>query len=157
MTRMKALQVTLVCALSSAVSCGAVLAQDALFFSAPSKNINCVYDRNDYNNGQPYVRCDIGQFTPSLTVVPPQSAEEIEVMGKCTLPKMRAFVIGKNAQASSTYCPTDAPIGERQTVIPYSNSWQYDGFTCISETSGMTCRNNLGHGFSLSRASQKLF
>ncbi len=157
MTRMKALQVSLVCSLVSSVSCGAAQAQDALFFSAPSKNINCVYDRNDDNKGQPYLRCDIGQFTPSLTVVPQQSAEEIEVMGKCTLPKMRAFVIGKNAPTTSTYCPTDAPIGERQTVIPYGSTWQYDGFTCISETSGMTCRNNLGHGFSLSRASQKLF
>ena len=134
-----------------------VLAQDLFFFSAPSRNINCVYDSGSVSAGKASIRCDIGQFTPSLKTVPPQSKEDIEIFGRCTLAKMRAFVIEQDATATSTYCPTDAPISDQQTILGYGSSLQRGGFTCTSETSGMTCQNNRGHGFSLSRNLQKVF
>jgi len=36
-------------------------------------------------------------------------------------------------------------------------SWQRAGLTCISEQSGVSCRNARGHGFTLSRAAQSVF
>ncbi len=147
-------QAALICLLLATSS--PLFAQDLFFFGAPSKNIHCVYDRNSAN-GRPYIRCDIGQFTPSLKLVPQQTQEEIEIVGRCTPARMRAFVIEQDATAPSTFCPTDAPISEEQRVLGYGSKWQNGGFTCLSETSGMTCQNNLGHGFMLSRAFQKVF
>jgi len=141
---------------AAVMSANSSTAQELFFFSAPSKNINCVYDRNSAS-GRPYIRCDIGQFTPSLKLVPQQTQEEIEIFGRCTPAKMRAFVIEENARAASAFCPSDAPISEGQSVLGYGSKWQNGGFTCLSETSGMTCQNNLGHGFMLSRAVQKVF
>jgi len=132
-------------------------AQELFFFSAPSKNINCVYDSGSPATGKASLRCDLGQFTPSLKTVPPQSKEDIEIFGRCTLPKMRAFVIEKDARATATYCPTDAPISAEQTILGYGSRIERGGFSCASETSGMTCQNNLGHGFSLSRNLQRVF
>jgi hypothetical protein len=42
-------------------------------------------------------------------------------------------------------------------VLPYGQSWQRAGLTCLSEQSGVSCRNARGHGFTLSRAAQRVF
>jgi len=39
----------------------------------------------------------------------------------------------------------------------YGVTGRFGGFTCLSESSGLTCRNEDGHGFSLSRARQTVF
>lgn len=132
-------------------------AQELFYFSAPSRNINCIYDSGSPATGKASIRCDIGQFTPSLKTVPPQSREEIEVVGRCTPARMRAFVIEQDATAPATFCPTDAPISDQQTILGYGLTIQRGGFTCSSETTGIRCQNNRGHGFSLSRNAQKLF
>lgn len=40
---------------------------------------------------------------------------------------------------------------------PYGETGEFGDITCISEKTGLTCRNQSGHGFVLSRRQQKLF
>lgn len=43
-------------------------------------------------------------------------------------------------------------------VLDYGRSLTYSGFSCVSETTGVTCRNDVsGAGFSVSRAAYRLF
>jgi len=41
--------------------------------------------------------------------------------------------------------------------LPYGHTWRWHRFRCTSETTGLTCRNPQGHGFFLSRESQRVF
>ncbi len=121
------------------------------FFKSPTGNINCIY--SDYD-AKPEIRCDILQFTPSFKTVPAGTSNEVMT---CTPAKLRGFTITPTAKSGSAFCPTDAAIGADALVLNYGNSWSRGGLTCMSETSGMTCVNTAGRGFSLSRAVQKIF
>ena len=51
-------------------------------------------------------------------------------------------------------------MGDPATDYPklaYGRTWTWHGFRCQSARTGLTCRNRSGHGFFLSRASQRLF
>jgi hypothetical protein len=120
-------------------------------FKSPTGNINCIY--SDYDN-KPEVRCDIMQFTPSFKTVPPGTSNEVI---RCTPQKLNAFVITPNGSSGSAFCPTDVAIDGEQVVLAYGQTFKRGGLLCTSETTGVTCMNAAGHGFSLSRASQKIF
>lgn len=129
-------------------------AADVVFFSSPTKNINCTYEptqpaKPPYTkvSADAYVRCDIMQFSPTLKSIPQQSKEDIEIFGKCTIAQMKAFIIQERGVQTKTYCPTDVPISEGQFVLDYGKSYTRGGLTCISQMNGMTCQNGLGHGF----------
>jgi hypothetical protein len=139
-------------------------AQQLVFFGSPTKNINCMYMPTQPPNppytkvsADAYIRCDIMQFTPTLKSVPQQSKEDIEIFGKCTVAKMKAFIIQEKGVQTKSYCPTDVPISEGQFVLDYAKSFTRGGLTCVSQMNGMTCQNELGHGFFLSRSLQRLF
>jgi len=127
------------------------------YFSSPTKNINCIYEKSRGNIKITQVRCDIMQFKPTLKLKAVETEESIEIFGHCTKDKMRAFVIDLDSVATNVFCPSDAPIALNQPIIPYNSSWQKNGFICVSQTSGMRCQNNLGHGFFLSRNKQSIF
>ncbi len=124
---------------------------ESVSFKSPTGNINCIY--SDYDN-KPEVRCDIMQFTPSFKTVPPGTSNEVI---RCTPQKLNAFVITPNHSSGSAFCPTDAAIDGEQVVLAYGQTFKRGGLLCTSETTGVTCMNAAGHGFSLSRASQKVF
>ncbi len=42
-------------------------------------------------------------------------------------------------------------------IAPYGVTAEFGDITCVSETTGLTCRNRSGHGFTLSRRQQSLF
>ena len=42
-------------------------------------------------------------------------------------------------------------------IAPYGETGTFGDISCRSETTGLTCRNLSGHGFSLSRDSQRLY
>jgi hypothetical protein len=42
-------------------------------------------------------------------------------------------------------------------TLRYGRSWNWHGFRCTSRKTGLTCKNLAGHGFFLSRASQRRF
>ena len=60
--------------------------------------------------------------------------------------------------AGKAICAGDTVLSatERHT-IPYGRTWLLGPFTCSARTSGLTCRNAGGHGFSLSQEKQTLF
>lgn len=124
---------------------------DSVSFKSPTGNINCIY--SDYDN-KPEVRCDIMQFTPSFKTVPPGTSNEVMT---CTPAKLRGFTVSPSDAQGQAFCPTDAAVDGEQVVLAYGQAFKRGGLVCASETSGVTCTNAAGHGFSLSRASQKVF
>jgi hypothetical protein len=133
------------------ISASGLVQADSASFKSPTGNINCIY--SDYDK-KPEVRCDIMQFTPSFKTVPPGTSNEVIT---CTPAKLRGFTISPDDAEGKAFCPTDAAIDGDQTVLAYGQTFKRGGLICTSEMSGMTCMNAAGHGFSLSRASQKVF
>ena len=113
-------------------------------FRSPSDNIHCAYD--DYD-GTPYIRCDIANFTPTIRGRP----------ADCDLDWGDAFEITPRARRGAVVCHGDTVRSPDAETLPYGQSFARGGLTCLSERSGLTCRNRAGHGFSLSRARQKVF
>ena len=48
-------------------------------------------------------------------------------------------------------------VEQKARVLAYGRSWSGGGITCTSATTGLTCRNRVGHGFFLSRQSWRTF
>ena len=42
-------------------------------------------------------------------------------------------------------------------TLRYGRTWNWLGIRCTSRRSGLTCRNQFGHGFALSRQAQRVF
>jgi hypothetical protein len=42
-------------------------------------------------------------------------------------------------------------------VLPYGHRWQHAGFTCLSQSSGVTCTNAARHGLLVSRQSWRVW
>ena len=58
--------------------------------------------------------------------------------------------------AAARICAGDTVAGAHPT-LPYGAKWSRGGIECESEKTGLTCKNQTNHGFSLSKAAQKLF
>jgi len=117
-------------------------AQDYLTFRSPSGNIHCALMRGDWTGA----RCDIMEMTPSFAVPP----------ADCELDWGHAFEVAA-AGAGQPVCAGDTVADPGAPVLPYGRAVSLGGVTCSSERTGMTCRNAEGHGFSLSRARQRVF
>ena len=111
-------------------------------FQSPSKNIACAYFDIDQQNT---LRCDIA----AIDNKPRRPAG-------CNLEYGQAFEMSAIG-AASRICYGDTVIDKSLPVIGYGETWQRGGFTCTSEQSGITCRNEDQHGFALSRAKQEVF
>jgi hypothetical protein len=112
-------------------------------FRSPSGNIHCQFIAID---GDVVIRCDLRQVSNRLPR--PRS---------CDLDWGQAFEISGRATRGTPLCYGDTVQDNRLPVLPYGRSWQRAGLTCISEQSGVSCRNARGHGFTLSRAAQRVF
>lgn len=111
-------------------------------FQTPSKNIACQF----YHYDGPVLRCDIGKVDAR-----PRRP------GNCELKWGHAFEMSMNGRAGRV-CAGDTVADARLPVLAYGRTaWQRDGFICRSDHGGLTCLNAAQHGFSLSRAGQKLF
>ena len=117
-------------------------AQDG--FRSPTGNIHCQFFAID---GDAVIRCDLRQV----------SNRSIPRPRNCDLEWGQAFEISARATRGSPLCYGDTAQDDRLPVLPYGQSWQRSGLTCISEQSGVSCRNPRGHGFTLSRAAQRVF
>lgn len=109
-------------------------------FKSPSNNIHC-----QYFDGE--LRCDIAQVS---SAIPPKPRD-------CELDWGQAFAVTANSRSGQRLCHGDTALDDSLPTLPYGSSWRQGGITCTSEQSGVTCANALGHGFSLSRGSQRLF
>jgi hypothetical protein len=60
--------------------------------------------------------------------------------------------------AGKAICAGDTVLSATNAkTIPYGTTWALGPFRCIARTSGLSCVNGAGHGFSLSVQSQRLF
>jgi hypothetical protein len=135
--------VTILC-LAHLVATGVARADDDfIYFKTPSGNIHCAWYSMEAG---PEVRCDIKSFKSSF-----------EQPSDCELDWGYAFAIGAKSGKGAVLCAGDTVISPDAKVMPYGQSFDKGGLSCISETKGLTCKNKKGHGFSLSRAKQRVF
>lgn len=142
-------QAALAVALASAVSIGATTsasAQDLPGAQTPSHNIFCLASPAGDGQPTPELRCDIQQ-TSTKAPKPPRS---------CPLSWGDAFVLDPTGPGR-LLCHGDTTANRDDPVIAYGRQWRVYGFVCTSQTTGLTCVNGQGHGFSLARAAQKVF
>jgi hypothetical protein len=101
-------------------------------FNVPSRNIVC--------NAGPLR----GGKLVACTVVSEASARGQKLWSMQTRGRVSTGHLMSNAA-------TDYP------VLGYGRSWAWHGIRCTSERSGLTCKNQSGHGFVLRRQSQRVF
>jgi hypothetical protein len=118
-------------------------ADDLLFFRSPSGNIHCLIATGEYA----VARCDMTSLTPSFTTPPPD----------CDLDWGGSFEVTLTARQGSLGCVGDTVADPSAVELGYGQTLSLGGFDCTSERSGMTCTNPAGHGFTLSKARQRLF
>ncbi len=110
-----------------------------LSFQTPSRNIAC-----SYHSG--ILRCEIGGGLEPLPPKPVSCSLDWGYGLKLRLTG-RAYVLC----AGDTIRQPDAP------VLAYGSTWRRSGLSCVSRTTGLTCRNAAGHGFFLSRKRWRRF
>lgn len=123
-------------------SAAPAIGQDFITFQSPSGNIHCYIATDEFAEA----RCDIIDFIPSFHTAPKD----------CELDWGNAFFVEPKGRGILG-CVGDTTINPTAPVLEYGQEIRAKGFTCRSETSGMTCTNATGGGFAVSRASQCLF
>ena len=110
-------------------------------FQTPSGNIACMAVDED---GRWELRCDIGERDwrgPSARDCELDSGDSVGL-----LPAGRPFWV----------CHGDTVL-HSGPVLGYGSTWRAGPFACVTARTGVTCRNRAQHGFTLSRASYRLF
>lgn len=116
---------------------------EEVFFQTPSGNIRCTIV-SDLGG---FVRCDMRQLTPTYTQRPDD----------CDLDWGTAFGIANDGNSGEVICHGDTLFGADAMKLEYGKMLEVGGFECLAEKTGLTCKNALGHGFTLSKARQKVF
>lgn len=109
-------------------------------FKTPTNNVHCMGYRGE-------LRCDIYRTTNGTPRRP----------SWCDFDWGTAYAIKGGWNKGRRLCVSDSAYDSAHRVLGYGQSWHYRGITCHSRSVGLTCRNAKGHGFFLSRASQRLF
>jgi hypothetical protein len=124
--------------------------EDAVYweqFTSPAGDVFCdlLPGEMGYRAG---VRCDVTQ--PANP--PPRPAACKQLWGD-------AFEIDDGAAAGKRVChpSTDTAVAAGLPVLAYGAPWKMATMTCKSAADGITCVNQRGHGFTLSRAAQRVF
>jgi hypothetical protein len=111
------------------------------FFQTPSKNIGCVYVTPFAATDKPYLRCDIGG---GLHPLPPRPKN-------CDLDWGYGYSMSGATGRARPFCAGDTARDPRAPVLQYGKTWRKGPFTCLSQATGLRCKNRAGHGFFLSR------
>lgn len=114
------------------------------FFRSPSDNIHCVI--GDFG-GQLIAQCELVNLTPSYARRP----------ADCEMDWGHSFLIEEAGRSGTLACVSDTVRMPDSFVLDYGTRTLRGGIACSSERSGMSCVNAAGHGFSLSRAKQRVF
>ena len=121
-----------------------VLADDYIGFHSPSGNIHCgLYVSADYTG----VRCDIYEMTTQSYASAPAD---------CEFDWGNSFAVDVTGEGYLA-CVSDAVADESGLEVGYGQEVSLGGITCSSAQSGMTCTNDAGHGFTVSKAKQRVF
>jgi hypothetical protein len=105
-------------------------------FQMPSKNIGCT-------EGEGVLVCDI------LSGLQPEPKKQCEL----DWTGMELETLGP----AQPRCAGDTAYDQSAPVLEYGTTWRRGGFTCVSMTNGLQCRNRENHGFLLSRESWTQF
>ncbi len=114
-------------------------------FRTPSGNIYCLYSSAD-SPSPAFLRCDIRSH---LHPVPPPRPCVEGVYGES--------VGMTKTGAARVLCISDTTYNPKARVLAYGTSWARDGFRCASRSVGLTCTNQRGHGFFLSRLKWRVY
>ena len=125
------------------LSAAPAAADDYLAFHAPSGNIQCMIATGD----DPEARCDIMEVISAIPARPKD----------CDLDYGHALGIGAQDMRGTRICAGDTVADPNGLVLAYGEHQAIGGFRCTSQTTGMTCTNPAGHGFTIAKRAQKLF
>ena len=106
-----------------------------MLFQTPSHNIGCLYQTSPAA-----LRCDIRSG-----LNPPPSKPK-----GCTVDWTGGYQVGRTGRAQKV-CAGDTVLSPTARVVRYGTTWRGGPFSCKSSSSGLNCRNRIGHGFFLSR------
>jgi hypothetical protein len=122
---------------------GPAAASEYIEFRSPTGNISCGL----YSDGaESSVRCDMASLVPSYTAPPPD----------CEFDWGSSFAVSKTGKGVLA-CVSDPAASPDAVVLPYGEAISFGGISCVSAKTGMTCTNAEGHGFSISKAKQRLY
>ena len=110
-------------------------------FILPSSNIYCAL----IGEKQDILRCEIRSM---LNPLPPQP-------DNCEFDWGVGFLLSQN-EKPEILCVSDT-IGGSDYILSYGSTWTNAGFECLSQTTGLTCKNSTGRGFFLSREKWNIF
>jgi hypothetical protein len=68
-----------------------------------------------------------------------------------------AFEVTAGDTFGTRVCRGDTAVDQALPILHYGAVWNWNGLTCTSETTGLTCLNPRGHGFRLSKSLQEVF
>jgi hypothetical protein len=125
------------------VAASPAAADDYLSFQSPTGNIHCMIADWD---GDVSARCDMIEYTPSHSG-PPKG---------CELDWGGTFGLNTRGKAYLN-CVGDTIIDPGSPVLAYGDAVSLGGISCVSAKTGMTCTNAAGHGFTLSKAKQRIY
>jgi hypothetical protein len=97
-----------------------------------------------------------GFQTPSRNIVCNGSSSEIDCVVFSASPTCQKTWSLRRVGRASLHCYY-ANIGTEVPVLGYGRAVSRSGMRCISRRSGLTCTNTAGHGFFVSRESQRMF
>jgi hypothetical protein len=127
------------------LSINAVRAEFAEGFKSPTGNITCAFFEA-FERMPASIRCDIA----NISSTPPRRPRN------CDGEYGHSFEVRSRGPAERL-CITDTVTGPEYRVLPYGRSWRKGGITCDSAETGITCMNETGGGFEISRAKQRVF
>lgn len=114
-------------------------------FRSPSNNIGCLIS---WTAKSAYARCDALKHSWQISRRP-QGCPTFTDYGQ-------GFDVTKFGKRGRVVCAGDTALGAGKH-LRYGHTISHGGIKCVSETSGMTCRNRRHHGFFISRTRYRLF
>lgn len=114
-------------------------------FQSPSGNVVCSSSVDVNPNGG--VTCSVGTENTRPPIPRPRD---------CDLDWGDMFYVERTGKAQMG-CHGDYPFDSHPTVLNYGQTLKGKTYECTSQTTGMTCKNPSGHGFTLNKTTQKIF
>jgi hypothetical protein len=131
----------------ASASIGVAAERAPAYFETPSRNIACGWFADPDKPVQTYLQCEIGSL---LNPRPKRPAS-------CDVDWAYGLTLTSTGR-TAVLCAGDTIRRQgRRAVLSYGTTWRKRGFTCRSESVGLTCRNTAGHGFFLSRERWRTF
>ena len=117
-------------------------------FVSPSGNIHCHYD--------PRAVAPPNGTRRLLTCALLHADYAMRLQRRCLAGDWHGFGLGAKARPT-IFCTgnPDFSIRPVYTTLAYGKSWVRGAFTCTSRITGVTCRNQRGHGVFISRQSYR--